>query len=315
MVTSTQRPDGNNGNQAPLDPEAMKQQAGDAAQNLKDQAQQTADMAADQVKQSAMTQAGSQKDRVTGSLNGFADTLHEAGKQLESSDQSGFFAKYVQQAADRVEQVAHHLDEREINELLAEVETYARQQPAIFLGGAFVLGVLGARFLKSSGQRPPETHTNSASAMADMPNPYRAPVMSGTRDTATGVSRTPAPSAMPTPPAPPAPPRAIGGKDMNAMPSAPTTPATPGTPPMPSAPHAPNAAENTPARSALRVASPSSATGTVTPRNEDAERLDALRRGDVPHQMGAKEPTTPNPLTGQSARTGTGDTARNTETT
>ena len=266
-------------------------------------------MAADQVKQSAMTQVGSQKDRVTGSLNGFADTLHEAGKQLESSDQSGFFAKYVQQAADRVEQVANHLDEREINELLAEVETYARQQPAIFLGGAFVLGVLGARFLKSSGQRPPETNTDSASATADMPNPYRAPVTSGTRDTATGVSRTPPPS---TPPVPPIPPRAMGGKDMN-TPS--TTPGTPGTPSMPSTPNAPNAAENTPARPALRVASPSSATGTVMPRNEDAERLDALRRGDVPHQMGMKESATPNPLTGQSARTGTGDTARNTETT
>ena len=313
MVTSTQRPDGNSGNQAPLDPEAMKQQAGDAAQNLKDQAQQTAGMAADQVKQSAMTQVGSQKDRVTGSLNGFADTLHKAGEQLESSDQSGFFAKYVQQAADRVEQVANHLDEREINELLADVETYARQQPAIFLGGAFVLGVLGARFLKSSGQRTSETNTGSASAMAEMPNPYRAPVMSGTRDTATGVSRTPPPpSAMPTPPTPPMPPRATGGKDMNAMPS---TPGAPTTPHMPKAPTAPTAAGNTPPQPAMRVPSPSSATGSVTPRNEDAERLDALRRGDVPHQMAAKESTTPNPLSGQSARTGTGDTARNTETT
>ena len=33
------------------------------------------------------------------------------------------------------------------------MERYARQQPALFLGGAFVLGLLGARFLKSTAQR------------------------------------------------------------------------------------------------------------------------------------------------------------------
>ena len=40
--------------------------------------------------------------------------------------------------------------------MVTQVEQYARRQPAIFLGGAFALGLLGARFLKSSN---PQTAT------------------------------------------------------------------------------------------------------------------------------------------------------------
>lgn len=292
MGPSTQTQRAGNGNSASPDPEAAKQQAGDAAQALKDQAQQTAGTAVDQVKQSAFTQAGSQKDRISGSLNGLADTLHQAGRQLEDSDQSGFFAKYVHQAAGTVEGLADHLDNREINELVAEVETYAREQPAIFLGGAFVLGMLGARFLKSSGQRSNDSESASGYSSPTVgTNTYRAPVMRNTRDTATGVSGGSAPSAMPTAP------HTTGINEMGATPT-------------PSGVFAAS-----PARPAVPGASPSSATGAVTPRVEDADRLDALRRGAVPHQASAHDAPTPNSLTGQSVRAGTGDNARNTETT
>lgn len=40
--------------------------------------------------------------------------------------------------------------ERDANELIGEAENLARSRPAVFLGGAFVLGVAAARFLKSS---------------------------------------------------------------------------------------------------------------------------------------------------------------------
>jgi hypothetical protein len=33
------------------------------------------------------------------------------------------------------------------------VEDFARRNPAVFLGGAFALGLVGARFIKSSGHR------------------------------------------------------------------------------------------------------------------------------------------------------------------
>jgi hypothetical protein len=62
-------------------------------------------------------------------------------------------AQVAEQAAERVERVSGYLREKDIDQLVREAEDFARRQPALFLGGAFALGVLGARFLKSSGKQ------------------------------------------------------------------------------------------------------------------------------------------------------------------
>ena len=53
-------------------------------------------------------------------------------------------------AAGQVEEFARTLQDRSVGELLQEAQRYARREPALFLGGAMVLGLFGARFLKSS---------------------------------------------------------------------------------------------------------------------------------------------------------------------
>lgn len=42
------------------------------------------------------------------------------------------------------------MEGKEPPELAADVEGFTRRQPALFMGGAFVLGLTTARFLKSS---------------------------------------------------------------------------------------------------------------------------------------------------------------------
>jgi hypothetical protein len=42
------------------------------------------------------------------------------------------------------------LRQKDVRELMSDVERFAQRQPTLFLGGAFALGLLGARFLKSS---------------------------------------------------------------------------------------------------------------------------------------------------------------------
>jgi hypothetical protein len=54
--------------------------------------------------------------------------------------------------ADQAERAALFLHETEAREMISKVEDAARRQPLIFLGGAFVLGVAAARFLKAAGQ-------------------------------------------------------------------------------------------------------------------------------------------------------------------
>lgn len=134
-------------------PQAPTTQADTAAQDLKEQVQETADQATEQMKHTAQSLLGSQKGRATQSLNTLADTLHQTGEYLRQSEGGGFFATYADRAATGVQQFSGHLDEREVSELIADLERYARKQPVVFLGGAFALGTLVTRFLRSSGQR------------------------------------------------------------------------------------------------------------------------------------------------------------------
>ena len=54
-------------------------------------------------------------------------------------------------AADQAEALAGYLRENDVRQIIGNVETFARRQPLLFLGGAFVLGVAASRFIKAAG--------------------------------------------------------------------------------------------------------------------------------------------------------------------
>jgi hypothetical protein len=54
-------------------------------------------------------------------------------------------------AADQAEKVAQYLRETDARQMISNVEDLARRQPLLFLGGAFVLGVVASRFVKAAG--------------------------------------------------------------------------------------------------------------------------------------------------------------------
>lgn len=116
-------------------------------------AQQKASEYAEQGREQAVGQLATQKERASSELGGVARALRTTGDQLSEQEQ-GSVARYVTQAADQTERLSEYLSERDANELVREAEDFARNRPAVFLGGAFALGVAAARFLKSSaGQR------------------------------------------------------------------------------------------------------------------------------------------------------------------
>jgi hypothetical protein len=61
---------------------------------------------------------------------------------------------YIEQAADQVERLSSYLQGNDLGRLVGDVERFARRQPAVFLGGMFLAGLIGARFLKSSQPQP-----------------------------------------------------------------------------------------------------------------------------------------------------------------
>ena len=126
-----------------------RQQAEAKTQEAKHEAKQRAGQAVDQAKDQARQQTTQQKERASESLSSVARAMRETGDTLRREDQ-GTAARYVDQAAERVERFSGYLRERSPDELFYEAERYARREPALFLGGAFALGLMGARFLKSS---------------------------------------------------------------------------------------------------------------------------------------------------------------------
>ena len=119
------------------------------ANETKEQAKQQAGELADQAKQQASSQLASQKERASSSLNSVSKALHQASDKLRDEDEGGI-AGYVDDAANQVEQFARSLQDKSVGELVDGAKHYARQEPALFLGGAMLLGLFGSRFLKSS---------------------------------------------------------------------------------------------------------------------------------------------------------------------
>ena len=103
----------------------------------------------DRVKQSATAQLTNQKDRGIDALGSVAQAVRSSTQRLRD-EKHDTIASYVDKAADQIETWSRRLKEKDIDQLLTDVQRLARRQPAVFIGSAFALGLVGARFLKSS---------------------------------------------------------------------------------------------------------------------------------------------------------------------
>jgi hypothetical protein len=52
--------------------------------------------------------------------------------------------------ATHVEGVSSYLHAKQFGDVVGDLESFARREPILFAGSAFVVGLLGGRFLKSS---------------------------------------------------------------------------------------------------------------------------------------------------------------------
>jgi hypothetical protein len=132
---------------------------------------------ADRIRGAASTQLSQQKTRATDGLTGLSDTIRQSTQTFRDNNQDTV-ARYVEMAADRIDQVARHLRDRDIGDLARDVEQFARRQPAAFIGATFMAGMLAARFLKSSAG---DGHHRSTTLPAPMPAAVPTPMTGGTR--------------------------------------------------------------------------------------------------------------------------------------
>jgi ElaB/YqjD/DUF883 family membrane-anchored ribosome-binding protein len=95
------------------------------------------------------TQVGSE-------MRSLADALRLSGQELSTEDSNA--SQLTTRVADRIERVGSYLEQKRGDELLRDIETFARRRPWVLAGIGLVAGVAAARFTKASSERRYAAH-------------------------------------------------------------------------------------------------------------------------------------------------------------
>jgi hypothetical protein len=118
------------------------------------QAKDTVRNVASQVREDAAGAARSgyrnTANRTAETLGTVAQTLRSSTEQLHAQHQGEAIARYIERASDQAQRFAEYLRNAEPDQVVNEVRNFARRQPTLFLGGAFMMGLVASRFLRAS---------------------------------------------------------------------------------------------------------------------------------------------------------------------
>ena len=155
---------------------SASQQGGDGGtgSGLMDQVRSSASDTFQTVKSNTTAKLEEQKSTLSTGLISVADNIRALSSNLSAGQQtdpiSRFAADYSQTAADKLRSAADYFNTHDIETMYRDVEGLARRNPAVFVGGAFALGFLASRFLKSSSSRANRgygSYGSSGNAMMD----------------------------------------------------------------------------------------------------------------------------------------------------
>ncbi|MEZ5763718.1 MAG: hypothetical protein R3D69_05245 [Xanthobacteraceae bacterium] len=124
---------------------SVSETARDKLGELGTAAKESASQASDQVKE----KLGTQKEAGAAYASRFAENIRASAKAFESD--TPIAAQTINAAADYVESAAEKLRNGSFNDAVEGMTTFARRQPAAFLGLSVLAGFAAIRFLKASG--------------------------------------------------------------------------------------------------------------------------------------------------------------------
>ena len=114
----------------------------------------------DKVKQGAVSQLNTQKNRAIDGITSVVDAMRQSSSELR--EEHGTIASYVDDAVSHVDSFANRIKQKDARELWDDAQRFARGNPAVFVGSAFAIGLLAARFFKSSRQNNTPNSWNAA---------------------------------------------------------------------------------------------------------------------------------------------------------
>ena len=89
-------------------------------------------------------------DQAVDGIETVADSIRRVSADMETEQPQ--MAELASTAADQAEAVARYLRDTDVRQLIGNVEDFARRQPLVFLGGAFLVGVAASRFIKAAAR-------------------------------------------------------------------------------------------------------------------------------------------------------------------
>jgi hypothetical protein len=117
--------------------------------DVKDQVVDQAKTSFRQARDSAASSLNDSRHQAADRIGGIASAVRSTGQHLRSENQAGV-ANLTDSLAEQVERLSVYLRDRDLRAFRDDVENFARRQPAVAVGVALGLGMLGARFFKSS---------------------------------------------------------------------------------------------------------------------------------------------------------------------
>jgi len=132
-------------------PKTGQQSGGE--QDLLQHAKQATGNIVNKVQQQAGSQLTRGKESAATELSQVANAvrrLRENLPQQELGPIARVVGDYGEKAADSLERLSTYVRDKDPKQLLDDVQNFGRRQPALLLGGAFLLGFAGARLIRSS---------------------------------------------------------------------------------------------------------------------------------------------------------------------
>jgi hypothetical protein len=121
----------------------------------------------DRIRERATTQLTTQKDLLSTGLGNVASAARQSTQMLRER-QHDAIALYVDKAADGLDRFSTRLRERNVDDILVDVGRAAKKQPALFIGTAVAIGIIGARLVQMRRDRNRASDREEALAYAQI---------------------------------------------------------------------------------------------------------------------------------------------------
>jgi hypothetical protein len=132
--------------------EPHSQRGSGAAQELRSDAQHVGSTVKDRIHSTVDNRKGD----AVGQTRSAANAIHRVAGEMDEGAPAWLKSAF-QQGADQLQRFSETLEQKDSRQLMSDVQNFARERPALFLGGCAAAGFAFARVFKAGGEQPQQS--------------------------------------------------------------------------------------------------------------------------------------------------------------